>query len=382
MFQGISGHLETKAETRRLGADALIHPQNPIHVEGVDGIYTFLGMFHNGESRYFFSSAQIDYIRYWLNAMNLTSDIIPLPHSDCFVPKEELSTVAPAVHPDKKTLRKAVDKVKKVSNRLVQGVNVSLLARRTAFERVRKFWTTKVGAWCALDFEEWTGDHRVVTEFGYSLLHWKDGVEVKDFKHFTVWEARAMRNGQYVPENREHYNFGTSEEIKKAKLKAKIATLLSELRGHGPIFLVFHDPRGDLETLQRLEAPISGAVSELPDSIPSEGLFIVDTAALFAALMGEGQRTFKLQQVCNQLGIETEWLHNAGNDAFYTLLALREMAEGGPLDTQKEARWPTRKGMETALTVQLLEERPGLSSDEEDDMIGGGYSTTTGILKQ
>lgn len=66
-------------------------------------------MFHNGESRYFFSSAQIDYMRYWLHAMNLTSEIIPLPHSECLVTEAELSTVSPAVHADKRSLRKAAE---------------------------------------------------------------------------------------------------------------------------------------------------------------------------------------------------------------------------------------------------------------------------------
>lgn len=71
------------------------------------------------------------------------------------------------------------------------------------FERVRKFWTAKTGAWCALDFEEWELDHNITTEFGYSLVYWKDGAEVKDYTHFTVREGSAYRNGKYVPENRE-----------------------------------------------------------------------------------------------------------------------------------------------------------------------------------
>ncbi|KAJ7454894.1 hypothetical protein B0H11DRAFT_2067946 [Mycena galericulata] len=367
-----------------LSESAIIHPENPLHVDGEKGIYTFLGIFHNGQSRYFFSSAQIDYIRYWLHAMKLTDEIIPLPHSECLVTHDELSTVSPAIHPDKKTLRKAAAKVKKVSNRLLSKSDTSLLSRRNTFERVRKFYEAKKGVWCALDFEEWEGGHTYITEFGYSWVRWDatDGAEVTDSRHFTVKESRSLRNGQYVPENREHYNFGKSEEIGKAKLKTKISDLISEMMGHGPLFLVFHDPSGDIKTLKRLEAPVDGAVFDLTDAMPSEGIFIVDTRVLFGALMGESDRTRKLQQVCNQLHIQTEYLHNAGNDAHYTLLALREMASAGPLDTQKEARWPTAKGSMTAVTVQLPEERPGYSSDEEEDMIGGRYNPNTGRLMQ
>lgn len=141
---------------------------------------------------------------------------------------------------------------------------------------------------------------------------------------------------------------------------------------------------------------MAGAVSKLPDTVPSAGIFIVDTAALFAALMGEGHRTHKLRQVCSQLGIETEYLHNAGNDAYvsflalscfhftcdaprqYTLRALREMASGGPLDTQKEFRWPTAKSVPTALTVQLPDDTPAPGSDE-DNTISGGDAPNTGV---
>lgn len=65
---------------------------------------------------------------------------------------------------------------------------------------------------------------------------------------------------------------------------------------------------------------MAGAVSSLPDTVPSAGIFIVDTAALFGALMGEAHRTRKLEQVCSHLGIETKYLHNAGNDAYVGFL--------------------------------------------------------------
>jgi hypothetical protein len=101
-------------------------------------------------------------------------------------------------------------------------------------------------------------------------------------------------------------------------------------------------------------------VEELPAATPSEGIFIVDTSILFGALEGEGNNTRSLQQVCNHLQISTDYMHNAGNDAHvswriyvpcalldglqYTLLALREMASGEPVDSQRERRWPNRTG--------------------------------------
>lgn len=54
----------------------------------------------------------------------------------------------------------------------------------------------------------------------------------------------------------------------------------------------------------------------LPDAMPDEGLFVVDTSDLFAALEGAGTVDRRsLGRVCNLLQLPTEYLHNAGNDA-------------------------------------------------------------------
>jgi hypothetical protein len=82
------------------------------------------------------------------------------------------------------------------------GSNPSLLARRDAFERVRKYWAAKTGTWCAVDFEDWERDHSVITEFGFSSIKWKNGMEVEDCGHFTVKEHAMYTNSQYVPDNR------------------------------------------------------------------------------------------------------------------------------------------------------------------------------------
>jgi hypothetical protein len=50
--------------------------------------------------------------------------------------------------------------------------------------------------------------------------------------------------------------------------------------------------------------------------MPDEGLFVVDTSDLFAALEGAGTVDRRsLGRVCNLLQLPTEYLHNAGNDA-------------------------------------------------------------------
>ncbi|KAJ7146133.1 hypothetical protein C8R44DRAFT_8205 [Mycena epipterygia] len=358
-----------------LNDEALVHPENPLH-NGVEGITLFRGTVLDGEQKLLFSSAQVDYLRYWLHAMNLTNEIIPLPHSERLLLESEFSQVSPQGHHTGK-LRNAVKQVDK-NNKLLKGCDRSLVGQRNTFERVRNFWAAKTGVWCAMDFECWERENSAITEFGYSSLYWNDGQEVADHKHFTVKEHQTLRNGQYVPENRERYQFGKSVEVTEARLKTTISSLVSDMNRHGPVFLVFHDHRSDMKDLHRLEAPVDTAVYQLPDTTPSQGIFIVDTAILFRALIGKVHNTEKLVTVCNHLQIPTVFLHNAGNDAHYTLLALREMASGGPLDVQREMRWPLHTGSTTGVAVQLRE--PNSDDDVLDEE--GGYNPVTGVLRE
>jgi hypothetical protein len=71
-------------------------------------VLNILGTFTTGESRLLFSSAQVDYIRYWLHAMQLTKDVIPLPYSDCLLTVSNLRNVSPVVYPDGFSLRNAI----------------------------------------------------------------------------------------------------------------------------------------------------------------------------------------------------------------------------------------------------------------------------------
>ncbi|KAJ7791582.1 hypothetical protein B0H14DRAFT_2934931 [Mycena olivaceomarginata] len=274
--------------------------------------------------------------------MQLTPEVLPVLSSKRLFVHSDLSAVSPAVHPTLKALRTELKRIKKAFKKGA-GAEASLLAWRTALDRVRTLWTAHTGVWCALDFETWTENHSIVTEFGFSAVHWTEDEQKTDTGHFTVEEHRFHRNGRtypngkHVPEYREHYNaeFGTSVEVTKAVLESTVGNLISGMHARGPVFLVFHDAHEDIKTLNRLGAPIDGAVDvgQLPpDTIPTQGIYIVDTTILFGALIGDCKNKKGLRDVCAFLQIPTRYLHNAGNDAHYTLDALQAMASGRPLD--------------------------------------------------
>jgi hypothetical protein len=63
-------------------------------------------------------------------------------------------------------------------------------------------------------------------------------------------------------------------------------------------------------------APVEGAKSDIPDELANEGVFLVDTVDLFAALSGQVKVRRSLERMCRLLDIpDLDRFHNAGNDA-------------------------------------------------------------------
>ncbi|PPQ68001.1 hypothetical protein CVT26_007364 [Gymnopilus dilepis] len=339
------------------------------------------GTFETGEARLLFSSAQIDYIRYWLHAMKLTKTIVPLPYSDCLLTESNLKTVSPVVYPDGGSLRNAIKGIDK-NNKRLKGSNPTLTNRRHVFERVRAFWAAKKGVWCALDFEAWERDHTVLTEFGWSTIGWKEGSQVEDRGHLIVEEAKFYTNGQYVPDFRyvrdpssyslpqlkqtfQNYQHGESEIVKKATFRERIVALIDSLREYGPVFLIFHDNSQDVKDLKNLKVNLESMTYVMPDTMPDSGIFVIDTSDLIGALLGEGAGDKRsLQKTCSLLQISTEYLHNAGNDAHATLLAAKEMASGDPVDVQREKRWPNQTPVGVKVELKPWQEDSDYSDEE------------------
>ncbi|KAF7301751.1 hypothetical protein MIND_00740700 [Mycena indigotica] len=349
-----------------LAHDSLVDSGHPLH-PGVEGITLTRGVLkENGEARLLFTSKQIDYLRYWLHEMGLTEEMVPLPHSDALIMKDELESAEPVFFKTGGDLRGAVKQIDKENKRSKNAPN-SLASLRVAFERTRTAWNAKRGTWIAIDVEDWELAHKVLLEFGYSLIYFDGDKEHSEDAHFTFSSTLSCHNGQYVADNRRNYVFGETTVLPKpAAFKPKLAELILSSQKRGPVFLVFHNHSQDIKSLEQLEAPIQSLVYTLPLEAPSEGLFVVDTQNLFSALIGSSQGN-GLAQVCNHLRIEkanSTTLHNAGNDAKFTLTALRAMVGDEPLDALREKLWPNRTPAGLEVKFQPWEEDADYSDQE------------------
>lgn len=145
-----------------------------------------------------------------------------------------------------------------------------------------------------------------------------------------------MRNGTFVHDNAGNFKFGSSEFI---TLNEAPKTIAACFRGYDPaittaqeekrtIVLVGHDVAADVRFLLRMGYDVSN-LSTLHKSNP-----VIDTQKLFRAyhkikkpsLVTAGQQPISLAVVMEELDIAPFGLHNAGNDAAYTMQVMIGMA--------------------------------------------------------
>ncbi|KAF8605509.1 hypothetical protein BDV93DRAFT_470665 [Ceratobasidium sp. AG-I] len=370
-----------------LHTDSLVSDECPWH-PGKQGIELFMGTLLNGENRLLFSLKQIEYCRYWLKAYGLTTDLLPLPSLHYILTSSDLRTQpSPATYKTVAELRNALKDVSKNNKRVkMYAGDIALGDLRTVFERVRTVWGEKRGVWMAIDFEGWEREHTIITEFGWSVVRWEEAEEeekkegegekpavgetkwkeVRDGGHWTVKEYAGYRNGTFVRDNRDHYDFGETEVLSKATFKKRIGDMIAGFAAQGPLYLIFHDRYGDVKYLQQLEVPGISDIASIPKQTPGPGIYCIDTKDMFSALEGNSAQKRGLDRVCLLLKLPRfEHPHNAGNDAHYTMEVLRAMATGQPLDLQREARWPNQTevffGQQKGVKVEFTEQ------DEESD---------------
>ncbi|KAL9931669.1 hypothetical protein V8E36_009455 [Tilletia maclaganii] len=248
--------------------------------------------------------------------------------------------------------------------------------------------------WIAIDIETWEQDHNFVTELGMSVIYPPakfdiDFTKTKDdivASHFIVDENRRCKNGQWVRHSRDHFLVGSelSERAEESqslmnhscvaseiKIFEKVRKKLKVMPRHvDEVYLVFHDTSGDLPVLDRWEvfddvdvqpffdpetrqhrvpAQISRAGTSgngTKSTRPRRTLWTVDTQRLMRAYQHSTQ-TASIKTMCKDLvlhpNIADKWLHNAGNDAFYTLFGMKVMASGPELAELRRQKQEQRK---------------------------------------
>jgi len=224
---------------------------------------------------------------------------------------------------------------------------------KEAFDLLKSF-PHHGGAILAVDVESWDQDHDYIIEVGLAHVNYMPGsgkAPKVRAEHIIISENEDKRNGVYSADAREHYAFGTSKHKSEFDTSVYLRFLMQKYSADQPLVLLFHNAAAEKGYFELLDIPLSkDCVEAIPRKLLSAGVhiarhddgattprgpersskIILDTQRLYKAfVLDENERNPKLglANICKKLGIHTKHLHNAGNDALYTLKVLYALAE-------------------------------------------------------
>ena len=155
----------------------------------------------------------------------------------------------------------------------------------------------------AFDLEVYEHDHSIILEIGYAMTSLDSPEDDLKTFHYIIKENVGYSNGDCVPDNRDHFMFGTSRPMSLRRAAAKIQKHIDDAD-----FLVAHSAAHDEEFLAHCGVSVS-----------EKRMF--DTQVLAMALLPDGPPLYSLKRLLTDLEIpfDEDILHNGGNDAFYTM---------------------------------------------------------------
>ena len=192
----------------------------------------------------------------------------------------------------------------------------------------------------AIDVESYEQNHNIITEIGFASLDTKDieklppgtsGINWQskvNARHIRIKENMGYHNSKFVDGCADKFEFGSSEVVEKAQIHNTLAECFryplrlissgydnsqegSDLNQRN-IVVVGHDVRNDIKYLQKLGYNLLQL---------SNVLEVIDTVALDKAWKEHSQPR-SLGTILYELDMPSWHLHNAGNDAVYTLWAM------------------------------------------------------------
>lgn len=176
----------------------------------------------------------------------------------------------------------------------------------------------------AIDIEAYERSHRAITEVGIATLDTQDlinqspGSNGEDWhqyihaRHFIIEEHKHFVNKDFVRGCPDKFEYGKSELVSIKDIASVLANCFRTASGENQkIVLVGHDVKNDIDYCHQLGFSILNRSSLIE---------VLDTAVMYKAITGE-QQSRALGSIVYDFDLTAWHLHNAGNDAVYTLWA-------------------------------------------------------------
>ncbi|KAI3405152.2 hypothetical protein KGF56_002108 [Candida oxycetoniae] len=208
--------------------------------------------------------------------------------------------------------------------------NPRLYNNRKPYEMMIRNVFTRKSILMSFDVEAWEKDTNIVTEIGVAIYDPKlgggmgFGIVPTIFQiHTRIRESLELKNGEYVPDHVDNFNGGVTLVLGQDETGIFLQSLIDfffgtdqpqkEMQYISRSYLVGHGLKGDIKWLTMLGV-------KLPENI-----LTIDTSELMKVT--HGQSPVGLARALNYLDIPHNFLHNAGNDAYYTLLLALKLCD-------------------------------------------------------
>ncbi|ORX49628.1 hypothetical protein BCR36DRAFT_291405 [Piromyces finnis] len=169
----------------------------------------------------------------------------------------------------------------------------------------------------------------ILTEFGWSVFN-NNGTVIKE-QHFIIDETYDLRNNDYIPENKKKYLFGNSE---RKPFHEIIKILQNEIDNVD--FIIGQGIHNDIKYLHDSGIDFTNFTFIDGDSFDPNGKAIIEISDLFSAYSLSSPKS--LEYGLNYFKIKYKNLHNAGNDAHYTMIYFLNIINNYDFDSPRYQR--------------------------------------------
>ncbi|KAG7193371.1 uncharacterized protein KQ657_000789 [Scheffersomyces spartinae] len=194
-----------------------------------------------------------------------------------------------------------------------------LLRSLPLFAAMERVYTRRNILFC-IDVEAWEHDTKLVTELGVSIYDPRgQGLSIAPnitTYHIIIDEFSGKRNGRFVPNHLEYFNGGITYQMPQMEAVEFVQALIDYYfmsREHFGCCLVGHDVKGD-----------SNWFRSIGIKLPYE-LTIIDTHTIYS--LSHGRQGGSLKNLLKLVQVPNAFLHNAANDAYYTLLVAMKLCD-------------------------------------------------------
>ncbi|OWB76026.1 hypothetical protein B5S32_g173 [[Candida] boidinii] len=257
-----------------------------------------------------------------------------------------------------------------------------MLSNKTNLDKLKNYITklsSKKHCLLSFDIEAFELNTKIITEIGISIydpINQRNSIMPHITKiHIIIKEFLNKRNGKYVPDNKDNFLGGASLLMTAGDCKQFIQKLvdfyfikLPELdKSLKNSIFIGHGPSEDLKWLNQMGIVLPNRDSEIFE--------IFDTQQVWS--LSHGNHGNSLSRILRFLDIPHSYMHNAGNDCYFTLLLALAITDPQTRMLKKLDDWRGDSIEDILKKKEETQKKKQLKKQEKKDNINNANNINT-----